>query len=249
MNDPLDDLIADALHGEPTPSPDPAAAHAEFLVRRRRRQQRLVAGAAVAAVVALTGGALALANNHHKGTTEPVAANGRTAQPQPGPEETGLAPPSSTTPTSSPIPGPTSSTTVRGSAPTSQPALPSTTVAHSTPSSGPPAVGPGPPGPAPAVVTEADNGKSYTLHRGDTLEVRLSGGTYHWSTPMSSNEAVLRRTAVAAGTADGGAWASFVAQADGQADVTSTGDPPCRQSTPPCMAPSQLFQVSFRVSN
>ena len=181
MNDPFDDRIADALHSEPSVSPDPAAAHAEFLVRRRRRQQRVITGAAVAAVVALTAGALAL-TNHHKGKTVPVAANGRTAQPQ-------------------------------------------------------------------LVVTNADNGKSYSLHRGDTLEVRLSGGTYHWSPPMSSNEAVLRRTAVATGTTDGGAWASFLAVADGQADVTSTGDPPCRQSTPPCMAPSQLFRVSLRVTN
>ena len=37
--------------------------------------------------------------------------------------------------------------------------------------------------------------------------------------PMSSNEAVLRRTAVATGTTDGGAWASFLAVADGQRPV------------------------------
>ena len=40
-----------------------------------------------------------------------------------------------------------------------------------------------------AVATEADNMKSVTLRRGDTLTVTLHGG---WSTPTSSDQKVMR---------------------------------------------------------
>jgi hypothetical protein len=93
-------------------------------------------------------------------------------------------------------------------------------------------------------VTDADSGKSYTLHKGDRLVVQLQGSTYEWTEPASSNDAALHRTAGSGGTS---ASATFSATASGTASVTSTGDLPCRKSTPPCMAPSRLFQISVTV--
>jgi hypothetical protein len=229
-------------------SPDPAAGHAEFLVRRRRRYQRLAAGGALAAVLALTAGALAL-TNHHTPKTVPVAANGQTAEPQPGPEETGLAPPSSTTPTSSPIPGLRGSTTVRASAPTSQPALPSTTIAHSTPSSGVPAMC-CPPPPGSIIVNNADNGKSYVLTPGQHLVVQLQPEGYTWTEPASSNSSALPRDSGRTWN-DGSASATFQASALGNADVTSEGrsiPPPCATATPRCMVPDHVMEFKISVT-
>jgi len=197
MNESFDDRIADALRNEPTLSPDPAAAHAEFLVRRRRRYQRLAAGGALAAVLALTAGVLAL-TNYQTGKTVPVAANGKTVQPQLGSEETAPAPSSSTTATSSMTSGTTASTAAGASTGTTRPPSPSTTANHSTTSSTAPAVGPGPQ-PNSVYVTNADNGKSYVLASGQHLVVQLQPDGYIWTEPASSNSNALPRN-------DGRTW-------------------------------------------
>jgi len=253
MNDPFDDRIADTLHAEATIAPhDADAAHALFLRRRRRHQQRLVtAGAVAAAAVVIVAGVLALAT-HHTGKSVPVAATGRTTEPQPleGTPGGGTADASETTTTAAHTTTTgaaraTSGGTVSGSAATVRPVPPpaTTTPTPTTSVSTPPG------GHQTVNVSEADNGKSYTLHAGDTLHVGLAGGTgYYWSKPQSSDDNVLRPTGPAyMPTADGGNAANFAAASGGHADVTSTGDLPCRQSTPPCMAPSKSFVVHVTV--
>jgi hypothetical protein len=105
--------------------------------------------------------------------------------------------------------------------------------------------------PATVTVTEADDGKSYALRRGDRLVVQLGPGS-KWTEPASSNEAILARTGGSA-NADGSAQASFSAGATGTAEVTATGTAPpspCRTAKPPCMMPdyARQFRVSVTVS-
>ena len=96
-------------------------------------------------------------------------------------------------------------------------------------------------------MTEADGGKSYTLQRGDTLVVQLSGSSgYPWTEPASSNDTVLHRTGGST-TPEGNASATFSASADGKADVTATETETCATSTPRCMIASRAFDVSVTV--
>ena len=100
--------------------------------------------------------------------------------------------------------------------------------------------------PAPSqtiAVTEADSGRSYTLHRGDQLDVELSGpSSYTWTKPTSSDQGALDPMATSSGST---ARASFVAVGPGKATVTATDNPNCY---PECLAPSRLFEVSVSVT-
>lgn len=254
MNDSVDDRIASGLRTEATVDPDPGAAHQRFVDLRQRRRRRMQVASGIAVVVVVAGLAgIAAARDH--GTSHQAVTSGepgRTTTPEPqlgdttsgaGAEDSTSVP--STAPTTIAASG-TGSGTVAGTTPATTPRT--TTTAMPAPPPPPTTAVTTPPGGHQTItVTEADDGKSYTLHRGDTLDVGLAGGTYHWTPPMSSDENVLRRTGAASGTADGGTWASFSAQSAGHADVSSTGDPPCRQASPPCMVPSRLFQVHVTV--
>ncbi len=98
------------------------------------------------------------------------------------------------------------------------------------------------PTPRTTIVTEADSGRSYTLHRSDRLIVRLSGPSiYSWTKAMSSNQAVLQRMGGSTGRTT---TTTFVARGKGRAKVTATANPNCY---PECLAPSRLFVVSISV--
>jgi len=73
-------------------------------------------------------------------------------------------------------------------------------------------------------VTEADEGHHYTLHRGDSLVVELSGLDLTWTEPSSSNQAVLERTSGSSGTT---AKATLLAASSGNATVNAMGYPNC----------------------
>src|SRR5205807_2418441 len=106
-----------------------------------------------------------------------------------------------------------------------------------------------PPGPGPhtVTVTDADSGKSYTLTRGDTLVVQLSGSPgYPWTEPTSSSDSVLHRTGGSTTTA-GNASATFSADAPGKADVSATESATCSTATPRCMIATRAFNVSVTV--
>jgi hypothetical protein len=94
------------------------------------------------------------------------------------------------------------------------------------------------------MVTEADNGHRYHLHKGDGLDVQLSGpsSSVIWTEPASSNQAVLQRTGGSSGAT---ATGTFKAIAKGKVQVTATGTFTC---TPPCPGPIMLFEVTVSVA-
>jgi hypothetical protein len=92
-------------------------------------------------------------------------------------------------------------------------------------------------------VTLADSGRSYTLRKGDRLDVQLSGPSgFTWTEPASSDQSVLHRTNGTSGTM---ATGTFVAKAKGKVEVTATGKPNCSAS--PCPALLLLFQVKVSI--
>jgi hypothetical protein len=101
------------------------------------------------------------------------------------------------------------------------------------------------------VVTEADDGKSFTLHRSNQgIEVRLSTGEV-WTEPDTSDPRVLARKAGTTNS-DGSANATFDATSDGQATITAEGrshPQPCQTAQPPCMIPDHVraFHVNVTV--
>jgi hypothetical protein len=91
-------------------------------------------------------------------------------------------------------------------------------------------------------VTQADSGHSYRLHRGDALDVQLSGpSSITWTEPTSSDETVLQRTGGSSGTT---ATGTFVARSPGKARVTARGTPNCSGVCPTFII---VFQVNITV--
>jgi hypothetical protein len=90
-------------------------------------------------------------------------------------------------------------------------------------------------------VTWADHGRSYSVHKGDRLDVELSGALsgFTWTEPNSSNSPVVRRTSGSSGQAE------FVAIGPGKATLTAVGNPKCY---PQCMIASFSFEVKVRVT-
>jgi len=93
-------------------------------------------------------------------------------------------------------------------------------------------------------VTYADNGNSYRLPIGDSLDVTLSGPStvFSWSEPASSNTAVLQRESGSSGTTATGV---FLTVGKGRATVTALGTPNCSQV---CTEVIVLFEVKVAVS-
>jgi len=77
------------------------------------------------------------------------------------------------------------------------------------------------------LVTQADTGHTYRLHKGDVLDVQLTlpSGVI-WTEPASSNQTVLQRTGGSSGTG------TFVAGSHGKAQVTALGTPNCSEVCP-----------------
>jgi hypothetical protein len=44
-----------------------------------------------------------------------------------------------------------------------------------------------------------------------------------------------------------GAQGVYEAKQPGQTTLSAVGEPPCRKSTPPCMAPSRIFRMTIVV--
>jgi len=93
-------------------------------------------------------------------------------------------------------------------------------------------------------VTYADNGDSYRLPVGDSLDVTLSGPStvFSWSEPVSSNNAALQRESGSSGTTATGV---FLTVGKGKATVTALGSPKCSQV---CTDVIVLFEVKVEVS-
>ncbi len=84
-------------------------------------------------------------------------------------------------------------------------------------------------------ATMADNGKIFIMNIGDKLRINFDY-SYAWSMVSISDPAVL------AGAQDG-----YFALASGTTTLTTTGNPQCLNSTPPCGMPSIMFTVTVIV--
>jgi hypothetical protein len=92
------------------------------------------------------------------------------------------------------------------------------------------------------LVTQADSGHTYRLHKGDGLDVQLSSpSNFIWTEPASSNQTVLQRTGGSSGTT---ATGTFVARSRGKAQVTAIGTPNCSGACPTVIL---AFEVNVTV--
>ena len=92
-------------------------------------------------------------------------------------------------------------------------------------------------------VTQADQGKTITLHVGKRFLLSLGEG-YDWNVIIDKQDVVSRVIGILTVR---GSQGLFEAHQPGTAALTATGDPLCRQSQPPCGQPSILFNVKIVV--
>ena len=91
-------------------------------------------------------------------------------------------------------------------------------------------------------VTLADNGKTVSLQAGDLVELDL-GTSYQWSVNVEDPKVLEQLPTMGVRAMP----ALFRAAAVGQTALRATGNLPCHQATPPCLAPSLLFEIQVRV--
>ncbi|MHB1354694.1 MAG: hypothetical protein ACYCZF_01815 [Anaerolineae bacterium] len=101
------------------------------------------------------------------------------------------------------------------------------------------------PQPTPRVleVTLADSGRKIELCRYEQIKLRLGEG-YDWTITIP-DEAVFSR--VLNNPVEGGMQGLYTAHKLGQTSLEAVGDPTCRQSDPPCGAPSLSYKLIISV--
>ncbi|GEM_PF-1826094 len=93
------------------------------------------------------------------------------------------------------------------------------------------------------IITPEDNDKLIDIKKGERFVVKLDSA-YDWrinidnQTVVDSDYSDIRYS---------GSQGVYMAHNSGQAILTGVGDPVCRLSEPPCMAPSILFQLNITV--
>jgi hypothetical protein len=111
------------------------------------------------------------------------------------------------------------------------------------PVGGPTAAPPAPVGQGPT-VTLTDDGMTVRLRVGDRFLLNL-GDPYTWDVSIADPSIVSRVVNIAVVR---GAQGVYEARAPGETRLQAVGDLPCRQSRPPCLAPSRLFRLVIVVS-
>jgi hypothetical protein len=110
---------------------------------------------------------------------------------------------------------------------------------------GPTAAPPAPPSAGQgATVTLTDDGMTIRLRVGDRFLLDL-GDPYIWDVTIADPSIVSRVVNIAVVR---GAQGVYEARAAGETRLQAIGDLPCRQSRPPCLAPSRLFRLVIVVS-
>jgi hypothetical protein len=92
-------------------------------------------------------------------------------------------------------------------------------------------------------VTLADDGKTISLRVGESFLLKL-GEDYDW-TPIVADQTIVSRAMNIAVIR--GAQGVYDAHKAGKTTLTATGDPVCRQATPPCEQPSRTFTIQIVV--
>ncbi|MET9611101.1 hypothetical protein ABZZ17_39505 [Streptomyces sp. NPDC006512] len=99
-------------------------------------------------------------------------------------------------------------------------------------------------------LTNADNGRTFTVAAGDDIRVRLTGGpaqglTWAWSVPVAGDPGVLRRTQ-GAQAPNGDATAVFSATEEGESIIAASAR--CVPATgSPCPPSVQRWSVTIDV--
>ncbi len=92
-------------------------------------------------------------------------------------------------------------------------------------------------------ITLANNGQTITLHVDQTFLLDLGLG-YTWSLNLDNQNVISRVPNI---SVIRGAQGIYRAHQPGTATLTATGDPECRQSTPPCAVASVVFTLHINV--
>ena len=103
------------------------------------------------------------------------------------------------------------------------------------------------PTPTPAVqsreLTLADNGATVEMKVGDRFLLNL-GDFYDWNLNVADTSVLDRVKNIAVIK---GSQGIYSARKPGRTTLSGAGDPACLKSTPPCAAPSILFEVTVVV--
>jgi hypothetical protein len=89
-------------------------------------------------------------------------------------------------------------------------------------------------------ITLEDNKMTFSMHPGERFQVVLGLAGYDWVVEPV-DQSVL--AGVENKATSGGSLGMYEAIGSGQAVLTATGNPRCRNSKPACAAPSYLFEV------
>ncbi|HZN14758.1 MAG TPA: hypothetical protein VFB78_10850 [Acidimicrobiales bacterium] len=213
-------------------------------VRKRRRVRVALAGGGTAVVAIVVVVALVVAGRDTRPTTDLTLAGppaGSRDDPSAVGASTSAVPPPATSISGSTVPSGT------GYSPPGSVVYPAVTTIPPTPRPTTTTTQAGSSGDT-VTVTQDDNGKTFTLRPGEHLVVSLTDASWTWSEPDTDNATVLERTAVSANPSATHVTASFAAKIAGQAHVSASKDAPCRQSQPPCMVPTYLWQITVNVA-
>jgi hypothetical protein len=93
-------------------------------------------------------------------------------------------------------------------------------------------------------VTLADNGKTFLVHPGESFLLNLGMDVYDWTVNVDNQNVLSREKNV---MVIRGAQGIYQAAVPGQAVLNAVGNPLCRSSTPACMQPALLFEITIIV--
>ena len=100
-----------------------------------------------------------------------------------------------------------------------------------------------PPTPSNLEVTLTDQGKSISLHSGETFLLKL-GDMYDWTISIDNQSVISRVKNIAVVR---GAQGVYQVLAVGETLLSAVGNPQCYSSKPPCLALSIMFQITVQV--
>lgn len=98
--------------------------------------------------------------------------------------------------------------------------------------------------PTDGTITLDDNGRTFAIAVGERFALKL-GTDFDWTVSIADQSVLTRVRNIMVVR---GSQGVFEGVGTGKTMLSATGDPPCRKSTPPCAAPSILFQVQIAVS-
>jgi hypothetical protein len=101
-----------------------------------------------------------------------------------------------------------------------------------------------PPSSSDRVVTTADNGRTVSIRVDERFLLQL-GTDLEWTVGALDDRVIARVPGI---TVVRGAQGVYRGVASGETTLTATGDPACRRATPPCGAPSMVFEVHITVT-